>query len=354
MVSLRKEVKVGNHVIGDNSPCFIIAEAGGNHNLIFEQALKLIDIASDAGATAVKFSLSRAETQYPPNAGYARYLGAETPIYEIIKKREVPFDWIPDLVRYSRDKKLIFLCSSFDEKTTDVLAENDIEAFKVASYEATHQPLLKHIARKGKPIIMSTGVTSLDELRESVEIIMKEGNNQLILMHCVGAYPAPIEDSNLRVIETLKKEFGCPVGISDHSRNPVIVPICAAALGANIMEKHFTISKLLPGPDHPFALEPQELKMMVESVQMAKKALGSPEKVITPSERELYSFARRSIFTTCSVKKGERLTAANTAVLRCGQHKPVLKPKEYDRLIGSKVKKNLKAYEIIREEDFEK
>ena len=350
-MNLRREIKIEKHSVGDGLPCFIVAEAGGNHNLVLEQALKLIDIAADAGVDAVKFSLSRAKTMYPPNAGYAEYLGMKTPIYEMIKRREMPFEWIPELMNYSREKGLVFLCSSFDDETTDVLAKYDIDAFKIASYEATHQPLLRYVARKGKPIIMSVGVTLLDEIKESIEVILSEGNDQLILMHCIGSYPAPVEDTNLKMIQMLKEEFGCPVGISDHSRNPTLVPSCAATLGANIIEKHFTISNLLPGADHPFAIEPDELKKLVEFVRMAQRALGDSEKLIAPSEKELYNFARRTIFATKKIKRGDTFTTSNTAILRCGQHKPGLPPKAYENLIGSKVKKEIGANQPVNQVD---
>lgn len=351
---LKSKVSIRRREIGDGRPCFVIAEAGGNHNLNFDQALRLIDVAADSGADAVKFSLSRAKTQYPPNAGNADYLGVETPIYEIIKKREVPYEWIPKLVKYTNDKGLVFLCSSFDEETTDVLAENGIDAFKIASYEATHHPLLRHVARKGKPIIMSVGVTLLDEIRESLEVIFNEGNDQVVLMHCVGSYPAPVEDSNLKVIDALKNEFGCPVGISDHSRDPVIVPSCAAALGADIIEKHFTISNALPGPDHKFALEPQELKAMVAAVMLSQKAVGTGRKEIAASEIELHDFARRTVFSTVKISKGDVFTKGNTAVLRRGKHKAGLHPGDYERIMGKKANRDIPEYEAIKEGDIEK
>ena len=348
---LRNTVKIGDHLIGDGHPCFVVAEVGGNHNLNFEQALRMIDIASDAGAAAVKFALSRAETQYPPDAGSARYLGADIPIYEIVRRREIPYEWVTELMDYSKKKTLIFLCSSFDIETTDVLSDNNIVAFKIASYEATHHPLLRHIARKGKPIIMSVGVTTMEEIEESVDVILGEGNDQIILMHCIGAYPAPIESTNLKVIPLLKERFGCPVGLSDHSRNPIIVPACATVLGANIIEKHFTISNLLPGADHVFAVESEELKNMVDAVCMAQSAVGTGEKQISPAEEELYNFARRTIFTTKVVRKGEVFTEANTAVLRSGKHPIGLLPKDYDIVLGVKSGRDFIPYEVIKGED---
>jgi N-acetylneuraminate synthase len=341
------KIKVGSKKIGEGEPAFIIAEAGSNHNGRIEQAKKLIDVAVEAGADAVKFQLFRAEKLYPQNAGHADYLKTKKSIYRIIKEMEMPYDWIPELYDYCRERSIIFLASHFDEESADKLEEVCVDAYKIASYECTHIPLLRYTAKKGKPIIMSTGLASLGEIEESLNVIYAQGNSQVALMHCAAAYPTPIEHVNLRVMDTLKTAFEVPVGISDHTRDPILVPIVAVARGANIIEKHFTLSNKLEGPDHRFAIEPHELKAMVKSIRMTEKALGSPHKHVMPSEKELYKFARRRIHAIRDIKKGEIITSKNAAILRSGKLPPGAEPKFWDLILGKKAAKNIAIGEGI-------
>ncbi len=336
-----KTIKIGSKIIGKGKPTFIIAEAGSNHNGKLEHAKKLIDIATEAGADAVKFQVFRTEKLYPKNAGYADYLKTKKSIYQIIEEMEMPYDWIPKLYEYCKEKGIMFLASHFDEESADKLEEVGVDAYKIASYECTHVPLLKYTAKKGKPIIMSTGLASLGEIEESLDAIHAQRNSQVALMHCVAAYPAPIEHTNLKVIDSLKAVFDVPVGISDHTRDPLLVPLAATARGAHIIEKHFTLSNELEGPDHKFAVEPHELKAMVNGVRAVEKALGSPVKKITPVEEDLYKFARRRIHAKKTIKKGEVLSESNIAILRSGKQKPGLAPKFWDLLIGKVAAKDI-------------
>src|SRR3989442_1628174 len=190
----------------------------------------------------------------------------------------------------------------------------------------THLPLLQHVADKGKPVIISTGTANLEEVRETVQSFRATGNAKLILMQCTAAYPAPLESLNIRTIATMKSAFGVPVGLSDHSRDPLVGPLAAIGAGADLIEKHFTLSNDLPGPDHRFALEPGELRLMIARVREAETALGNGEKVMHPVETELRGFARRSIFAVRNIEAGEELTRENIAVLRHGNLKHGLEP----------------------------
>lgn len=345
-----KKVQIGQYVVGDGESCFIIAEAGSNHNGSPEQAKKLIDVAAKAGADAVKFQLFRAAKLYPKTAGMSNYLRAPKSIYDIIAEMEMPYEWLPELASCCRDKEILFLSSVFDEESADIL-EPHVQAFKIASYEMTHLPLIRHIAKKGRPMIISTGTANLQEVSETVEEVRQTGNDGLLLMQCTASYPAPIESLNVRAIQTLKQTFGVPVGLSDHSRDPLVGPLSAVAVGANMIEKHFTFSNELPGPDHRFALEPADLRLMIQKIREVEDALGSGEKVLHPVEAELHAFARRSIFAIRDIAPGETFTAENIAVLRCGKIGVGLAPRDYDRILGKKATRPIAAESPIREED---
>lgn len=319
--------------VGLAEPCYIIAEAGSNHNGSLDAALRLIDAAADARADAVKFQTFRADKLYPRGAGKSDYLGDERSIYDIIQAMEMPPDWLPKLAEHARARGLHFLTSAFDEASVD-LVDPYVPAFKCASYEMTHAPLLQHMARKGKPVIVSTGTATLVEVGEAVRAARRAGNRDLILLQCTAAYPAPLESINARALATLREVFGVLTGLSDHSRDPIVAPMAAAALGAVVIEKHFTLSNRLPGPDHPFAVEPRELAELVRRVREVEAARGTGGKVVQPVEEELRRFARRSVFATRRIDAGERLTQENTAVLRCGKLGYGLHPAEHPHALG--------------------
>lgn len=346
-----KKIQIGDRMIGSGEPCFIIAEAGSNHNGSLEQALRLIDVAVEAQADAVKFQLFRARTLYPKSAGRSDYLKLDKPIYDIISDMEMPYEWLPDLAGYCQDRGIIFLSSAFDEESVDRL-DPYVAAFKVASYEMTHLPLVRHIAGKGKPVIISTGTANLEEVAETVEAFHETGNHELILMQCTAAYPAPVESLNLRTITTMKEAFQVSVGLSDHSRDPLAGPMAAVAMGAELVEKHFTLSTRLPGPDHAFSLEPHELDLMVKKIREVEQALGNGEKAAHPVEMELRSFARRSIFAVRNIAAGDVFSPETMAVLRCGELKPGLAPKHYDEVLGKTATRNISADSAIQSGDY--
>ena len=354
----KKELKIGDKHIGEGYPCFIIAEAGANFKISedpevnFKHALKLIDIAVDAKADAVKFQLYSAKKLYVKDAGSANYIGKEKSIFEIIKEMELPKEWLPKLKDYCDEKGIIFLCTPFDEESVDELEKIDIKAYKIASYSISHIPLLKYIASKHKPIIMSTGASNLVDIEKAINALRSEENDQIAIMQCTAKYPAPLENINLRVIPMLKERFNIPVGLSDHSREPVIAPMGAVALGAKIIEKHYTTNNNLPGPDHGFAILPGGLKELVSNIHALEKCLGSKTKDVQQSEKELYNFCRRKIFASKDIKKGEIFTKENLIILRSGKKMGVLEPEKINEIIGKTAKKDIKINEPIQEEYF--
>jgi N,N'-diacetyllegionaminate synthase len=345
-------VAIEGRQVGEGCRCYVIAEAGSNHNGKLDQALKLIDVAAWAGADAVKFQLFRAAQVYPRGAGVSSYLGIQKSIYEIFDEMEMPPEWLPMLAAHARECEVTFLASVFDEGGVTTL-DPFVSAFKIASYEMTHLPLVRFAASRGKPLIVSTGTASLDEVRETVGEVARCGGPGLVLMQCTGAYPAPLDSLNLRAIATMKTAFGVPVGFSDHSRDPVLAPVAAVGAGANAIEKHFTLSNNLPGPDHRFAVEPEELRLMIQKIREAEQALGTGEKIVQAAEAELRTFARRSIFAVRDIDVGETLTKENIAVLRCGNLRFGQPPKEYPGLLGRKTRRAIQAESTVQIQDIE-
>lgn len=344
------QVCIGGRLLGSGQPCYVIAEAGSNHNGSLSQAMRLIDVAVDAGADAVKFQLFRASRVYPRSAGVSDYLKSPTPIYDIIAAMEMPYEWLSTLAGYCSRQRITFLATPFDEESADRL-DQWVNAFKIASYEMTHIPLVRHVAAKGKPLIISTGTASIDEVEQTVDECRQAGNNAIALLQCTAAYPAPLDSLNIRTIPTLARRFQLPVGLSDHSRDPLVAPMAAVACGAAIVEKHFTLSNDLPGPDHRFAIEPAELRLMVEKIRQTEQALGADQKTVAPVEEELRAFARRSVFATRPIGEGETFTVDNVAVLRCGQCLPGLAPVEFPTLLGRRASREIAADSSVQAED---
>lgn len=355
------KIKIGDKKIGEGEPTFIIAEAGSNHNGKLKQAKKLIDVAADAGADAVKFQLFKAEKMYPKNCGVVDTPMGKVDFFKVLKNMELPLTWLEILKECSEKKGLIFLCSCFDEESAETLENIGIKAHKLGSPELNHIPLLEYLGKKNKPIILSTGLSKLGEIEEAIDTCYNQGNKQVILLHCVSAYPTPLEDCNLNVVKTLKIAFDIPVGFSDHTLDPIIAPVTAVSIGADVIEKHFTISKKLEGPDHSFALEPSELKKMVEEIRKVEKIedkltsvrklfgkekadsiLGTYKKMIAPSEKDIYPNDKRSIHAVQNIKKGNILTKENIRVLRSERNlNPGIHPRYYKLILGKKVNKNI-------------
>ena len=347
-----KPFAIGDALVGGGEPCYIIAEAGSNHNGSLPQALALIDIAAEAGANAVKFQLFRASRLYPKNAGVSQYLHLQRSIYDIIAEMETPYEWLPSLADHCRLRSLHFLCSAFDEESVDCV-DPHVGAHKIASYEVTHLPLVRHIARKRKPVIISTGTANMEEVAEAIEVIRSEGKEEIVVLQCTAAYPAPLNSMNLRAMQSMANGLGVLVGLSDHSRDPLVATLGAVALGACVIEKHFTFSNAMPGPDHGFALEPAELSTMVRKVRELEQALGIGKKEVQCVENDLRRFARRSIFALRNIEAGEPFSADNIAVLRCGNLAGQLEPKLYPALLQRHARRAISAEAAIGVDDYD-
>jgi sialic acid synthase SpsE len=347
---IQKSIKIGGRWIGHGHPCYLVAEAGSNHNGSFEQALRLIDVAAEAKVDAVKFQHFKAAKMYPMSAGSSDYLKSPKPIFDIIQEMETPDEWVPRLAAYCEKRSVAFLSSPFDEESADLI-DPYVPAFKVASYEMTHIPLLRHIARKHKPMIVSTGTATLEEVLCAAKVITKEGNDQIVLLQCTASYPTAPEAVNARALVTLREATDLLTGLSDHSRDPIVAPMVAVALGACVIEKHFTLSNYLPGPDHPFAVEPGELIELVRRVRQAEAVLGHGRKETLPIETELRVFARRSIFASRNIAEGEKLTRQNIAVLRCGKLGFGLAPEQYETILGRTAAKLIAKDSLVMAED---
>ncbi len=320
------KIKIGNKYVGDGEKTYIIAEAGSNHDGKINQAKKLIDIAKESGTDAVKFQIFKADTLYSKSS----------PLYKEVKRNEIPRNWLPTLVKHAKRRNITFLASPFDKEAIDVLFNHDVPAIKWASSEIVNLPLLRYAALKGKTIILSTGMSNIADIYEAIQVIKSTGNNNIILMQCTSLYPAKPNQMHLNVINTFKKTFQIPIGLSDHSLG-IIMPALAVCMGANIIEKHFTISRKLNGPDHSYAIEPAELKLMVEYIRSAEESLGSPVKEILPSER--IHARRESIFAKKNIKKSEVISSDNIIIDRPAKG---IEPRYLRSIIGITVKTNIK------------
>ena len=328
-------VKIGEHFIGENEPCLIIAEAGINHNGDMKKAKMLIDAAANCGADVIKFQTHLTECEMLPQAPTANYVGE--PLFELLKRAELSRKDHMELKDYATDKGILFLSTPFSREAVDLLEELGVEAYKVGSGEMTNLPLLEYIAAKGKPILLSTGMSTLDEVKESVAFL-RQFTESLVILHCVSSYPARYEDLNLGFITRLKKEFGLPVGISDHSVG-IYSALAAVALGACVVEKHFTIDRDWPGPDQKASITPPELAELVKGVRAIEKALGDTKRV-TPEESEIQKMARESVVSLVDIPKGTVIEESMVWVKRPGTGIPA---KDLNRVIGMRAQKDIKA-----------
>jgi sialic acid synthase SpsE len=344
---LRPVIQVGARTIGDGHPFFVIAEASSNHNRDMNTALRLIDATAAARADAVKFQAFTADKIVARMREKHPYIAQMFPkaesMHEVYASMELPREWLKDLKAYSEEKGLLFLCTPFDEAAVDLLDSLGIAAYKIASYELWHLPLIRHAARTGKPLLISTGMGNLQVIEEALGAVAAEGNDQAALFHCAINYPPPFTELNLRAIRTMKTAFGVPVGYSDHSTG-ITAAIATVALGGNLFEKHFTLSKQLPGPDHPFSIEPDELAALVRGVRECEQALGSPLKRMLESERAGYVMGRRSIFAAVDIPAGTRITREMLAILRPGTG---LEPKHLEKVIGRHAAADIHANDPI-------
>jgi sialic acid synthase SpsE len=342
-----EQVAIQEHPVGPDSPCYVIAEAGANHNRDLGMARALIEVAAEAGANAVKFQTYSAETLYSRKTPPFDYLESvsKADVFELIKSVELPRDWQQDLAEYSRDKHIAFLSTPFDLAAVDELDALAVPAFKVASFELVDLGLIRHVANKGRPVLLSTGMATYGEIEDAITACREVGNDQIVLLHCISLYPTPSGLVNLRAIPTMSAAFCRPVGLSDHTMG-VVIPGAAVAMGARVIEKHFTLDRRLPGPDHPFALEPQELRTMIAGIREVEDGLrGDGVKAgPAPEEEQMFRLARRSIVLARDVPAGKILEPTDLTVKRPGFG---IKPKMLPYVIGRRVTRALEADDIL-------
>lgn len=334
------------------SKIFIIAEAGVNHNGSLELAKKMIDAAVHAGVDAVKFQTFKAESLVRKDARKAAYQQdnaidkAETQ-YEMLKKLELTEQMHQELMQYCAEKGILFLSTPFDIDSIHMLADCGITIMKVPSGEITNYPYLREIGRTNKPVILSTGMCELEEVKAAAAVLKENGSRDITLLHCNTEYPTPMCDVNLRAMQTLREETGLPVGYSDHTQG-IEVPIAAAAMGAVVIEKHFTLDRNMEGPDHKASLEPEELKEMVRAVRNIENALGDGVKRPSPSERKNRDVARKSIVAKRAIRKGEMFTEDNLTAKRPGNG---ISPMRWNDVIGLAADRDYERDEMIAIQD---
>jgi N,N'-diacetyllegionaminate synthase len=328
---------------------FIIAEAGVNHNGSVDLAKQLIDIAANSGADAVKFQTFKSENLLVKDTEKTQYQKETTDAsesqFDMIKKLELDEEKHKELIAYCQYKNIMFLSTPFDHDSIDLLSNLGLKIFKIPSGEITNLPYLRHIGSLGKQIVMSTGMSNLKEVEDALNILITAGTskNNITVLHANTMYPTPMEDVNLNAMITIQQELGVSVGYSDHTLG-IEVDIAAVALGASVIEKHFTIDKTMDGPDHKASLEPRELKAMVSAIRNIEKALGGDEKKLSPSESENIEVVRKSIVASQNIKKGDFLTNENITVKRPGGG---ISPMHWDVVIGTAASRDYNTDEFI-------
>lgn len=340
----KREISAGN-------PAYIIAEMSANHNKNFEKAVKIIEEAKKAGADAVKLQTYTPDT-ITMDSDNECFKIKDTiwkgkTLYQLYQEAYTPWEWQPKLKKIADDLNIDLFSSPFDASAVDFLEKMDVPAYKIASFELVDIPLLKKVAATGKPVILSTGMANLDEIKEAVDTL--KGNNclQIALLKCTSAYPALPEDANLRTIPALSRTFNVPAGLSDHTMGSMVA-VAAIALGACIVEKHFCLSRKDSGPDSSFSMEPDEFAQMVKDIRTAEKALGKVSYELTQAQETSKAF-RRSLFAVENIKKGERFTEQNVRSIRPGNGLP---PKHLETILGKQAKADIRkgmplAWELI-------
>ncbi len=344
------EQQKGKEILMDNKrqKVFVIAEAGVNHNGDIKIAKQLIDTASEAGADAVKFQTFQADSLVCRTAKKANYQlettdKAETQ-YDMLKKLELTQQMHKELIEHCIKKNIMFLSTPFDLESIKLLSELGMQIYKIPSGEITNLPYLREIAKQHKKIILSTGMSNMDEVKAAAKILKDNGAEDITLLHCNTQYPTPISDVNLLAMVKMQEETGLSVGYSDHTQG-IEIPIAATALGATVIEKHFTLDKNMEGPDHKASLEPHELKQMIQGIRKIEAALGNGIKQISESEKSNVIIVRKSIVAATRIKKGALFTKENLTTKRPGNG---INPMKWDMVIGTAANKDYEADEIIQ------
>ncbi len=346
-----KSIEIGHRQIGDPHPCFVIAEAGVNHNGSLELAKRLVDAAADAGADAVKFQTFKAAkliSAVAPKAAYQKQTtGVAEPQLGMVRRLEIPPVMTREVAAHAATRGIIFLSTAFDEESVDLLHDLGVPAFKIGSGDLTALPFLEFVALKQKPVILSTGMSYLEEVQSAVKTLLASGCSDLALLHCVSSYPANPEAANLAAMKTLKDTFNVPVGFSDHFLHNEVA-IAAAALGASIIEKHITLDVNLPGPDHRVSLTPEKFKSLVKSIRLVEAARGDGVKQPMPCELNVRDVARRSIVAACTIPAGVTITREMLAFKRPGTG---IAPAQWADVVGKRARREISADALITTKD---
>jgi N-acetylneuraminate synthase len=349
-----REFRIGRHRVGPDQPPFVIAEMSGNHNSSLDRALAIVDAAADAGAQALKIQTYTADTiTLDVDRGEFRITDKKSlwhgqTLHALYQKAHTPWKWHVPIFERARARGLVAFSTPFDDTAVDFLEKLDVPCYKIASFENVHLPLIRRVAATGKPMIISTGMATAPEIREAADAARKAGCKDLVLLKCTSSYPATPENSNLLTIPDLQKRFRCQIGLSDHTLG-IGAAVASVALGATVIEKHFTLARADGGVDSAFSLEPAELKALVEETARAQLARGRVSYGLTKAEERSRVF-RRSLYIAQDMKKGETLTPQNLRAVRPGLGLP---PKHYEKLLGRRVKRAVKkgtpvAWDLVK------
>ena len=333
-------LKISNKYIGKSFPTYFIAEAGLNHNGDVNSAKKMIDEAKNANSDAIKFQTYKSENFLTEGSKY----------FDFFKNVELSFEEFKEIKEYADNVGITFLSTPFDFESADYLKKIDVPGFKIASSDVTNLPLIAHIAKMKLPIILSTGLATLDEIDESIKLCHSLRNDQISILHCVADYPAMPEETNLSAMETIREKFCCPVGYSDNGESSLVDEV-AVSMGADIIEKHFTLDKKLEGPDHSFSIQPDDLKLLISRIRLIEKIRGNGIKIPTNSEIKNKLIIRKSIFTSQRIIKGDIFSLKNLAIKRPGEG---IEPKHWNNIIGKKSIRDINKDELITWDDFPK
>ncbi len=350
-MSVLESIKIGNRLVGKGHRCYIIAEIGSNFDGSLKKAKRLITLAKNSGADCAKFQSFLTE-ELLSKTGFAKKTAFQSQwkksVWEVYEQAELPRDWHKELAQHAKKIKIDFMSTPYDHQAVDLLSELDVPAFKIGSGDITYLEFLKYIAKKGKPVLLPTGASTIAEIHDAIKSIKSVGNNKIILLQSVTQYPSPIEDANIRSMVSLGKKFKVNIGYSDHSPN-ISVPVASVALGACVIEKHFTDNNKNEGPDHPHSLNSSNFLNMVKGIRDVEKALGDGIKKIEKSERDTRIIQRRSVFTIKSIKKGEKFTSDNVKCLRPCIGLPA---SHFAIVLNKKAKQSLIPYHALKKSDF--
>jgi N,N'-diacetyllegionaminate synthase len=342
------DILIGKRVVGPASGVFVVAEIGTNHNGSVVQAEKLIDAAAASGADAVKFQTYRGDRLLIPSVErYGQQLDGGESSYQMLRRYELRWEDQEKLKKHADKQGILFFSTPSDEESADFLDSIGVPVFKISSADVTHLPLLRHVSSKGKPILLSTGMSFLSEVADAVYNVRSAGAKEILLMHCVSTYPASPQQMNLRALQTLHSYFELPVGLSDHSEG-ILIPLVSVALGAVVIEKHFTLDKNASGPDHKASMDPADLKLLVQSLREIESSLGDGRKRPSDVEEASRLFSRRSIVAAVDIRADETIARWMLTFKRPGSG---LEPRHLEKVIGTKARRNLERDTILQWDD---